>query len=120
MLQRKLRFLRQYKLFSAAALTIVIALVLQLVGYHRAANILLATVAIIEVLPLLWDMWQDVQLGKYGIDILAATAIITSVILGQYWAGIVVVLMLTGGEALEDFAEHRAKSELDALLEHTP
>jgi heavy metal translocating P-type ATPase len=65
-------------------------------------------------------MWEDVRSGKYGIDILAATAIVASVVLHQYWAGMVVVLMLTGGTSLEDFAEHRAKSELDALLAHAP
>jgi len=65
-------------------------------------------------------MWRDFQSGRYGIDILAATAIVASVILHQYWAAIVIVIMLTGGEALEDYAENRAKSELDALLNNAP
>jgi len=65
-------------------------------------------------------MVQDLRVGKYGIDILAATAIISAVIFGQYWAAIVVVVMLTGGEALEDYAEHRAKTELNALLDRAP
>jgi heavy metal translocating P-type ATPase len=114
------RFVVEYKLFSIALVATVIGLVLQLSGQHIAANWLLGVVAIGEVLPLGWGMWQDVRVGKYGVDILAATAIVASVILGQYWAGIVVVLMLTGGEALEDFAGHRARSELDALLAHAP
>src|SRR5207237_130226 len=63
---------------------------------------------------------QDIRAGKYGVDILAATAIISSVLLRQYWAGIVIILMLTGGEALEDYAEHRAERELDALLTMAP
>jgi heavy metal translocating P-type ATPase len=119
-MKRLLRFLREYKLFSATLLSVIAALALELTGQHTIAHWLLGMVAIGEVCPLLWDMWQDLRSGKYGIDALAATAIITSVILGQYWAAIVVVLMLTGGEALEDFAEHRAKSELDALLKHAP
>lgn len=114
------RFVVDYKLFSAALLGLVVGLVLQAIGQRTAGHWLLGIVSIGEVLPLVWSMWQDIRLGKYGVDILAATAIVASVILGQYWAGIVVVLMLTGGEALEDFAEHRAKSELDALLEHAP
>ncbi|HVS58640.1 MAG TPA: heavy metal translocating P-type ATPase [Candidatus Saccharimonadales bacterium] len=65
-------------------------------------------------------MWRDIRVGRYGIDILALTAIITSVVLKQYWAAIVIVIMLTGGEALEDYAEHRAKTELSALLERAP
>ncbi|MDB5171078.1 MAG: Lead, cadmium, zinc and mercury transporting ATPase [Candidatus Saccharibacteria bacterium] len=119
-MQRLAGFLRRYKLFSVALSTLLIALALQLNGYQTAAHWLLGIVTIIELMPLLSGMWQDFRHGKYGIDILAATAIIASVVLGEYWAGIVVVLMLTGGEALEDYAEHRAKSELDTLLEHAP
>ncbi len=118
--RRLVRFLRRYTLFAAAVVTVIIGLALQLAGRHTAVDWLLGTAAIIELLPLAWRMWRDIQSGTYGIDILAATAIITSVILGQYWAAIVIVVMLTGGEALEDFAEHRAKRELDALLKLAP
>jgi heavy metal translocating P-type ATPase len=65
-------------------------------------------------------MWQDVRSGSYGIDILAITAIVAAVLLHQQWAAIVVAVMLTGGESLEDFAEHRARRELDALLKRAP
>lgn len=119
-MKRVLRLFREYKLFGLALLTVIAGLVLELTGHPALAHWLLGGVAIIEVVPLLWSMWQDIRVGTYGIDILAASAIITSVILGQYWAGIVVVLMLTGGEALEDYAEHRARRELDALLKHAP
>ncbi len=113
-------FWRHYKLFSLALAVVIAGVTLELTGQATTAHWLLGVVAIIEVLPLAWGMWKDIQVGTYGIDVLAATAIITSVILGQYWAGIVVVLMLTGGEALEDYAEHRARRELDALLKHAP
>lgn len=119
-MKRLLRFVRQYKLFNVAMVAVIVGLVLELLGARAAARWLLGSVAVIELLPLLAAMWQDFRSGKYGIDILAATAIVTSVILGQYWAAIVVVLMLTGGEALENFAEHRARRELDNLLEHAP
>jgi len=119
-MRRWLRFVRHYRLFSVALAALVVALILQLSGEQTAAHWLLAIVSIGEVLPLLWDMWEDVRAGTYGIDILAATAIIASVVLGQYWAGIVVVVMLTGGEALEHYAGHRARSELDALLARAP
>ncbi len=119
-MKRVLRFFVRYKLFSAAILAAVAGLALELTGQHGAARILIDAVAIVEVVPLLWGMWQDVRLGKYGIDILAATAIVVSVLLNEYWAGLVVVLMLTGGKSLEDYAEHRAKSELDALLDKAP
>ena len=115
-----LRFFVEYKLFSLAVVVGVVSLVLELSGQHQAAHIILSIVSIIEVLPLVWDMWQDIRAGRYGIDVLAATAIVASVLLGQYWAALVVVIMLTGGQSLEDYAEHRAKYELSALLERAP
>ncbi len=114
------RFLGDYKLFGAALTAVVVALGLALLGQKTASNWVLGVVALIEVIPLLKDMWESLRSGTYGIDLLAATAIIASVVLGQYWAAIVIVLMLTGGEALEDYAEHRAKSELNALLKNAP
>ncbi|HSX47658.1 MAG TPA: HAD-IC family P-type ATPase, partial [Patescibacteria group bacterium] len=80
----------------------------------------MAIVSLGETTPLLWGMWQDIRFGKYGIDILAATSIIASVILGQYWAAIVIVLMLSGGQALEAYAANRSQSELRALLKLAP
>ncbi len=114
------RFLRHYKFFGVALLTVIIGLALELSGLHTAAHWLLAIVAVVELLPLMGDMWHTLRSGNFGIDVLAATAILTAVILGEYWAAIVTVLMLTGGEALEHYAQHRAKSELDALLKHAP
>ncbi len=48
------------------------------------------------------------------------TAIVSTVVVGGYLAAQVVCLMLTGGEALEDFAAGRAKKDLSALLERAP
>ncbi len=114
------RFFREYYQFGWTVIAIIIALGLTFAGLSRAAHILLAATAILNTIPLVWGMIQDVRHGTYGVDILAATAIVTSVILGQYWAGIIIVLMLTGGEALEDYAENRAKSELSSLLDNAP
>ncbi|MUH53459.1 MAG: cadmium-translocating P-type ATPase, partial [Actinobacteria bacterium] len=50
----------------------------------------------------------------------AVTAILATIIVGEFWASLVIVLMLTGGEALEDYAEGRAERELSSLLEHVP
>ncbi|MDB5175574.1 MAG: cadA [Candidatus Saccharibacteria bacterium] len=119
-MQRISHFLREYKMFSLAAIAALVGLGLQLNGYHTAARWVVSVVALLQAMPLLWDMIQEVRAGKYGIDILAVTAIVVSVILGEYWAAIVVVIMLTGGESLEDYAEHRAKRELNSLLEKAP
>jgi heavy metal translocating P-type ATPase len=119
-MQKTSKFLSDYRLFSFAIVAILVTLALQILGYHVAAKWALSIAALIEVIPLLNDMYKSLRSGTYGIDLLAATAIIASVILGQHWAAIVIVLMLTGGEALEDYAERRAKSELNELLKNAP
>lgn len=119
-MQKVTKFFSDYKLFSFAIVAILITIALEILGYRTAAKWVLSIAALIEVVPLLADMYKSLRSGTYGIDLLAATAIIASVILGQHWAAIVIVLMLTGGEALEDYAERRAKSELNELLKNAP
>jgi len=65
-------------------------------------------------------MIRNLLRGHAGIDILAVTAITAAVLVGEYWAALIVVLMLTGGEALEDYAALRSKRELTALLSRAP
>ncbi len=114
------RFFSDYKQLGIVLVCTIVALVLELTRHHHAAHWLLGTTALLSVLPVVWGMWEDLRSGKYGLDILAVTAIIVSVIMKEYWAGIIIVLMLTGGEALEDYAEERAKTELSALLKRKP
>lgn len=114
------RFFRTYPWFGLALVGAGTALGLDLGGLDTAAKWLLIGLMAVELVPLLWGMVKDIREGTYGVDILAATAIITSIVMHEYWAGIVIVLMLTGGEALEDYAERRAKRELDSLLTRAP
>src|SRR5690606_29197479 len=65
-------------------------------------------------------MIRQLLKGHAGLDILAVTAITAAVLVGEPWAALVVVLMLTGGAALEDYAENRSKRELTALLRKAP
>lgn len=120
MLKKFRRFFKHYKQLGFVIVTFILGVVLDVTKQHTAAHLILGLSASINVIPLLWGMLEDVRSGKYGIDILAATAIITSVLLKEYWAGMVIVLMLTGGEALEDYAERRAKTELGDLLKRRP
>ncbi len=119
-MKKLVHFFKTYKPLGFVIVSILAAGALSVYKYQTIANWILGVTAIALVLPLLYGMVQDIRGGKYGVDILAATAIIASVTLGEFWAGIVIVLMLTGGEALEDYAEHRAKTEVDALLSKAP
>jgi heavy metal translocating P-type ATPase len=107
-------------LLSIALLGAGVALGLDLAGLDRLSHVLLTIVLVGELIPLLYGMIRDIRVGTYGVDILAATAIVVAVVMQEYWAAMVIALMLTGGEALEDYAEHRARRELDALLSQAP
>lgn len=120
MIRKLLKFFKQYKQLAFVIVAVLVAAALDIGGLHTWAHLLLAATAAISVIPLALGMINDFRDGSYGLDILALTAIITSVLLREYWAGIIIVLMLTGGEALEDYAEQRAKKELSFLLELKP
>jgi heavy metal translocating P-type ATPase len=70
--------------------------------------------------PLVVSLTQKLLAREFGSDLLAGISIVTSVILGEYLVGCVVVLMLSGGGALEQFARRRASSVLDALAKRMP
>ena len=70
--------------------------------------------------PLLWDLLRKALRAEFGSDLLAGIAIATSALLGEYLAGAVVVLMLSGGEALEFYAVGKASSVLAALAKRMP
>ena len=70
--------------------------------------------------PLLFDLLRNVLHGNFGADILAGLSIVVSAILGEYLAGSIVILMLSGGTALEHYATRRASSVLAALARRMP
>jgi heavy metal translocating P-type ATPase len=120
MLKRVTKFLKEYREFSFAAIATLIGLILDLSTLDTAAHYVLAIAAGIVAIPLAVEMVKTLRSGHFGIDVLALTAIVTSIVLGQYWAAIIIVLMLTGGESLEDYAEKRATRELTSLISHRP
>jgi heavy metal translocating P-type ATPase len=80
---------------------------------------LLATL-VLGGLPLLYDLLRKLLKREFGSDLLAGISIVTSVLLGEYLAGSIIVLMLSGGEALENYALRSASSVLAALAKRMP
>lgn len=113
--------LRQYKRFWFVIVLGAIALWLQFIN-HRAtiAQVLITGLGILLALLMFIDMVKTLRSGKFGVDLLAITAVIATLAVGEYWAALIVLLMLTGGDALEDFAARRANSELQELLNNSP
>ena len=119
-LRNVMSFVLRYKQFSFAMGVAIVGLALQLGGLGTASHWVLGLTAIALAVPMLVNMIRDLRMGTYGVDILAITAIVTAVVMHEYWAAMVIVLMLTGGTALEDYAENRAKREMSALLSNAP
>ena len=71
-------------------------------------------------LPLLARLTRKLLQAEFGSDHLAGISIVTSAILGEYLVGVIVILMLSGGTALEQLASRRASSVLDALARRMP
>lgn len=71
-------------------------------------------------LPLLWDLLKKLVAFDFGADLLAGLSILTSILLEQYLVGSIVVLMLSGGSALEEYALRRASAVLEALAKRMP
>lgn len=71
-------------------------------------------------IPLVYDLLKKVAKLEFGSDLLAGISIVTSVLLGEYLAGALVVLMLSGGTALESYAVQSASSVLHALAKRMP
>ena len=71
-------------------------------------------------IPLVGELLMKLVRGEFGSDLLAAVSIITSILLGEYLAGAIVALMLSGGQTLEDYAVRSASSVLAALAGRMP
>jgi heavy metal translocating P-type ATPase len=89
------------------------------VPFAQSRWILLA-VLVVGGAPLVIGLTRNLFIGKFGSDLLAGLSIVTSALLGEYLAGAIVVLMLSGGTALEEYATRRASSVLGALAKRMP
>lgn len=92
-------------------------------GWHstdETHRIPLLIVLVAGGLPMLADLLRKLFKRELGTDLLGGISIVTSVLLGEYLAGSIIVLMLSGGEALENFALRNASSVLAALAKRMP
>lgn len=99
----------------------LIALVLQF-GFHYPllAQIIVTIAGALVALTMFIGMIKTLRSGKYGVDLLAILAVIATLFVSEYWAAMVILVMLTGGDALEDYAAKKANTELKALLDNSP
>lgn len=84
------------------------------------ANLPLYITLVFGGAPLVWDLLKKAIHREFGSDLLAGISIVTAVLLNEYLAASLVVLMLSGGGALEHYAVRRASSVLEALAKRMP
>src|SRR5690242_8327371 len=100
--------------------TVVTGGVLWLAGAHQLADLAWAIAVTAALLPLSISVARDLWHRETGVDLIALLAMAGSLILGQFLAGAVIGLMLSGGQALERYASTRARRELSALIARAP
>lgn len=115
-----MKLLKHYPYLALVLIAGALSLITNILGWRGVSNGFIIIIAIIVAFNLLRDIVETFREGNYGVDLLAFLAIASTAILGEFWATLVICLMLSGGEALEDYAEHRAERELDALTDRAP
>lgn len=117
---KRISWVRDYPAVATTILVGVAGLTMLLSGQPEVARWLVAGFALAVAAWQGWQMVRSIARGDFGLDLLAVTAIVATVAVGDHWAALIVVLMLTGGEALEDYANARSRREVSALLERAP
>ncbi len=121
MRQRIWAFLKAYPIPLFALLGLLSGAVAQW-GFGRpdlGEGIWLATLAIGGA-PLVWNTLRGMLRGQFASDVVAMLAIVAALVMDEPFAGVIVVLMQSGGEALENYGFRRASSSLESLLARAP
>lgn len=112
---------RQGMVAVGSVLGIAISLLLGAVDASDfAVRLPLMVVVAVGGIPLVFSILRDLVARNPGADLLAAIAIVTAVLLDEWLVAAIIVLMLSGGEALEEAATARASRVLQALASRAP
>lgn len=114
------RLVVHYPIPFVALTLLLVSGVLALTGPRGSWRWPLLVIVLVGGVPLLVATVRQLLHREFGVDLLAVLAITGSLLLGEYLAGSVIVLMLSGGEALEAFALRRARRSLSSLAERAP
>jgi heavy metal translocating P-type ATPase len=103
-----------------ALLGLVAGGVCHLAGAPHAGDLVWAVVIVATLVPLTVSVARGMAHGDFGVDIIALLAMVAALIGSELLAGAIVAVMVTGGDALEDYAAGRARRDLTALLRRAP
>lgn len=117
---RARRSWRAWLLPGAALVWLIVGFVVWLFGAADAANRVWLVGLIVLGIPVVYQTIRQAFRGQFATDLVATLAVVVAIVLIRPLAGLVVVLMQTGGEALDEFAEGRASAAVRALEEDAP
>ena len=115
----------QWKFFTILGIGVIAAILDFLCGAPKIgtwpiSGILIDIFGIFMAITMLREMIETLESGRWGVDILAIIAVVSTMIVGDYWAAWMILIMLTGGDSLEDYATSQADKELRSLLQNSP
>ncbi|MBW3093497.1 heavy metal translocating P-type ATPase [Bifidobacterium sp. 82T10] len=93
---------------------------LPLLGDPGVGQWLIIALVLIVVFDTVRGMIDDIRHGQIGVDLLAVVAILSTVAVREYWASWAVMLMISSGEAIEEYAQAKAEHSLNTLLQAAP
>ena len=96
------------------------AMAIPVLGNPGFGQWLVISLVLIIVIDTVRGMIDDLRHGQVGVDVLAVVAILSTVAVAEYWASWAVTLMITSGEAIEEYAQAKAERSLTALMEAAP
>ena len=96
------------------------AMAIPVLGNPGFGQWLVIALVLIIVIDTVRGMIDDLRHGQVGVDVLAVVAILSTVAVAEYWASWAVTLMITSGEAIEEYAQAKAEHSLTALMEAAP
>ena len=96
------------------------AMTIPVLGNPGFGQWLVIALVLIIVADTVRGMIDDLRHGQVGVDVLAVVAILSTVAVAEYWASWAVMLMITSGEAIEEYAQAKAERSLTALMEAAP
>lgn len=111
---------KHYPVPLVAFLGLIAGSMTWLLGQPEPANWLWFGTLIVAGAPLVWQTLRGMLRGKFASDVVAMLAIVTAVVMYEPFAGVLVTLMQSGGEAMDDFGFRRASSSLEALIARAP
>lgn len=105
---------------SVSILSLIAFAILHFLGNNALGTSLLKWVLFLGSVPLWLNLLKEVFHKNFGVDLIAGVALFSTFFFGQYLTGIIILLMLSGGEALESYAMFRARRDLSSLLSRAP